>query len=268
MNIKIEKTFIGSSGIPLTLFCVNNENPVSFAKRFFKTGFKENDNFVIKDNSNYRGKNIVWQAMMDAKPEDIRKYCRNSIIFGHTKNLRDDNKGTWKWDPIIKLNLIAMIRSDIAEFLQKGIELEVNGLRGTLNANEGAYHFVGMDWIKEAYIQCYNEDNGIKEGCFVTTAVCNSLSKSDDCFELTAFRKFRDEWLTAQPDGKTLIAEYYAIAPRIVANINHLADAKEIYKHIWQKYLAPCLNFIERGDNDSCKSKYVEMVCELKKQYS
>ena len=123
-------------------------------------------------------------------------------------------------------------------------------------------------WRQQGKITISNRTGREYRPCFVTTAVCGSLGKPDDCFELTAFRKFRDGWLTAQPNGKTLIAEYYAIAPRIVANINHLADAKEIYKHIWQKYLAPCLNFIERGDNDSCKSKYVEMVCELKKQYS
>lgn len=106
-----------------------------------------------------------------------------------------------------------------------------------------------------------------QNNCFVTTAVCDSFGKADDCYELTAFRKFRDGWLSVQPDGKSLIAEYYAIAPRIVANINRLADAKEIYKSIWQKYLAPCLRFIERGDNISCKNKYVDMIRELKKIY-
>ena len=105
------------------------------------------------------------------------------------------------------------------------------------------------------------------DACFVTTAVCYSFGKPDDCYELTTFRNFRDTWLAAQPDGKSLIAEYYAIAPRIVANINRLADAAQIYKSIWQKYLEPCLNFIRSGDNLSCKNKYVEMIHELKKIY-
>lgn len=105
------------------------------------------------------------------------------------------------------------------------------------------------------------------ESCFVTTAVCDSFGKSDDCYELTTFRKFRDTWLKAQPDGKSLIAEYYSIAPRIVANINSLADSAQIYKTIWQKYLEPCLNFIRCGDNLACKNKYIEMIYELKKTY-
>lgn len=108
------------------------------------------------------------------------------------------------------------------------------------------------------------QNNG---GCFVTTAVCDSFGKPDDCAELTAFRNFRDGWLVAQPDGKSLIAEYYSVAPKIVEKINRLADAAQIYENIWQKYLAPCLNFIKRGENLACKNKYVEMVRELKSRY-
>lgn len=116
-------------------------------------------------------------------------------------------------------------------------------------------------------IQAEKTKRANQNNCFVTTAVCDSFGKADDCYELTAFRKFRDGWLSVQPDGKSLIAEYYAIAPRIVANINRLTDAAQIYKSIWQKYLEPCLRFIERGDNLSCKNKYIDMIRELKRIY-
>lgn len=106
------------------------------------------------------------------------------------------------------------------------------------------------------------------DGCFVTTAVCSTFGKPDDCYELTAFRKFRDTWLVKQPDGKNLIAEYYSIAPLIVDNINRRKDAAQIYQNIWQKYLEPCLNFIRSGDNLSCKKAYVKMVNQLKKIYA
>lgn len=121
-----------------------------------------------------------------------------------------------------------------------------------------------LQQIREAKTQQPPQQN---DGCFITTAVCGSFGKSDDCFELTAFRKFRDGWLTAQPDGKSLIAEYYAIAPKIVAKINRLPDAAQIYQTIWQRYLAPCLQFINRGENSACKNKYIEMVRELKARY-
>ena len=119
-----------------------------------------------------------------------------------------------------------------------------------------------LQQIRELRTERANQNN-----CFITTAVCGSFGKADDCFEFTTLRKFRDTWLTAQPDGKSLIAEYYDIAPRIVANINRLANAKEIYKNIWQNYLEPCLKFIERGENLACRNKYVEMVRDLKQRY-
>lgn len=106
-----------------------------------------------------------------------------------------------------------------------------------------------------------------KKSCFITTAVCDNSGKPDDCYELTTFRKFRDEWLVVQLDGKSLIAEYYEIAPRIVANINRLPEAKKIYENIWKQYLAPCLAFIESDDKLSCKQLYTDMVYKLKKHY-
>ena len=104
-------------------------------------------------------------------------------------------------------------------------------------------------------------------GCFITTAVCENFGKPDNCYELTTFRKFRDGWLSSQPDGKNLIAEYYSIAPAIVNKINRLPDASKIYDDIREKYLAPCLKLIEQGNNQSCKRLYVEMVTSLKKKF-
>ena len=106
------------------------------------------------------------------------------------------------------------------------------------------------------------------DGCFITTAVCENFGKPDDCFELITFRNFRDGWLSAQPDGKSLIAEYYSIAPAIVDKINRAANPAKIYETIREKYLEPCLNFIMCGDNLACKKLYVEMVTELNKIYS
>lgn len=103
--------------------------------------------------------------------------------------------------------------------------------------------------------------------CFITTAVCESFGKADDCYELTAFRNFRDKWLVNQADGKNLIAEYYNIAPKIVEKINSLANSAEVYKNIWNDYLSKCLNFIESGENSKCKKIYVDMVNTLKEKF-
>lgn len=106
------------------------------------------------------------------------------------------------------------------------------------------------------------------DGCFVTSAVCESFHKPDDCYELTAFRSFRDDWLACQPDGDALIQEYYKIAPAIVRKINQCKNAKEIYKSIWEKYLSVCLEYIKSNDNARCKEKYVMMVEELRHKFN
>ena len=265
MSVQINKKFIGPSGLPLTLVSMNTQDPVAFGKSFAKSGLQDQAFFMIRDDGNYRGVNFVWQVMIQAKPEDVRKLFKTPFYL-QMDNFRDDAKGTFKWENF-EIVFTEIVRRNIVALLEKGIELEINGHRGIIDTYAGAIHFVGIEWFKMAYIKCYNEDNGIKEGCFITTAVCENFGKSDDCFELTTFRNFRDGWLSAQPDGKNLIAEYYAVAPRIVANINRAANPAKIYETIREKYLEPCLHFIMCGDNLSCKNKYIEMVTELKKNY-
>lgn len=100
----------------------------------------------------------------------------------------------------------------------------------------------------------------VSGGCFITTAVCGSLGKADDCAELTAFRNFRDNWLAYQPDGRELVDEYYRVAPEIVRAIDARADSAEIYRAIWAEYLSPCYELIRRGRYAACRRKYVEMM--------
>lgn len=97
-------------------------------------------------------------------------------------------------------------------------------------------------------------------GCYITTAICEEYGKPDDCYELTAFRGFRDNWLINQPDGKELIDRYYKTAPAVVELINNQKNRTEIYRHLNDNYLAKCLGYIEVGENEKCKDLYVEMM--------
>lgn len=97
-------------------------------------------------------------------------------------------------------------------------------------------------------------------GCYITTATCEEYGKPDDCYELTMFRRFRDNWLLEQPDGKVLIDRYYATAPKIVEQINQQPDRKEIYRYIKNTYLSKCLAHIEAGENEQCKNVYIDMM--------
>lgn len=104
-------------------------------------------------------------------------------------------------------------------------------------------------------------------GCYITTAVCTSFGKADDCYELTAFRGFRDTYLANTSEGKKLMRQYYVTAPLIVEEIDKSADKDNIYRNIWDTYLAPCLNDIEQREYLSCKNRYIEMVNHLQEKY-
>ena len=101
--------------------------------------------------------------------------------------------------------------------------------------------------------------------CFITTATCEHEGKPDDCAELTAFRAFRDGWLTAH--DAALIEEYYAIAPAIVTAIEHCDDAEACYAEIRERWLTPCLSALTEHRNSDCCRIYTDMVRSLQTRY-
>lgn len=103
--------------------------------------------------------------------------------------------------------------------------------------------------------------------CYITTAVCETFGKPDDCYELTLLRNYRDTYLMEQEDGEEIIREYYDLAPTIVKHINRKENSGEIYKSIWTDYLSPCIQMIENGRQEECKSLYIQMVRDLERTY-
>ena len=110
---------------------------------------------------------------------------------------------------------------------------------------------------------------GFKKGifCYITTAVCRSMHKPDDCYELAALRAYRDGYLSETEEGRHIVEEYYNIAPTIVKRIDREDGADEIYQGIWDEYLSPCIRLIEEDKKEECKELYVTMVRSLEKKY-
>lgn len=106
-----------------------------------------------------------------------------------------------------------------------------------------------------------------KKWCYITTAVCETFHKPDDCYELTLLRNYRDGYLTAQPDGPEVIREYYDVAPTIVKRINRMDNREEIYRDIWDTYLNPCISMIENHQMEECKDLYIKMIRTLQETY-
>ena len=106
-----------------------------------------------------------------------------------------------------------------------------------------------------------------RKACYITTAVCETFDKPDNCYELMRFREFRDDYLLKQPECPALVDEYYELAPRIVAAIDMCPDSAQIYEGIWEEYLSPCLQMIEAEDYEGCEGTYVTMVRTLEQKY-
>src|SRR5262249_51645401 len=56
-----------------------------------------------------------------------------------------------------------------------------------------------------------------KKACYISTAAVHALGLPDDGPELNALRRFRDHVLLPTEPGRRAVAEYYEIAPRVVA---------------------------------------------------
>jgi hypothetical protein len=120
---------------------------------------------------------------------------------------------------------------------------------------------IGLSSIEEI-------NGGFRKGlCYITTAVCNSLDKEDECFELNTLRKYRDEYLLSTIDGEKIVNGYYNIAPTIVNRINKSKDSNEIYQEIWSTYISPCITLISDNKNEECKELYSKMVTDLEIKY-
>jgi len=125
--------------------------------------------------------------------------------------------------------------------------------------------------FKKSNINCVTFQQ-INEGfkskpCYITTAICQSQGKSDNCYELQLLRSYRDGYLSSIPGGNELIREYYSMAPSIVNAIDSKPNSHEIYNRIYEDYLVPCIKLIEEDKLQEAMLKYKAMADELHKKY-
>jgi hypothetical protein len=104
--------------------------------------------------------------------------------------------------------------------------------------------------------------------CFVTTAVCKSLKKEDDCEELQMMRRLRDTFVSSIAEGEMLVLEYYRIGPMIVSQIDKCADSDSIYADLWNGYLKRCCQLQRECKFKAALDIYIEMVKMLCVRYN
>ena len=114
------------------------------------------------------------------------------------------------------------------------------------------------------YDECPIYKGDSSGGCFLTSACAEARGLPDDCHELTVLRSFRDGYLRSQPEGEAEIAEYYAVAPKIVEAIRRKANCVELFDAIYRELVEPCVAMIERGENVGAHTLYRTYVLQLK----
>lgn len=97
-------------------------------------------------------------------------------------------------------------------------------------------------------------------GCYVTSAVCETLGLPDDCHTLRTLRTFRDTYLLRSNVGRAFVAEYYATAPRLCAKIHARSDAARYFGRLYDSFILPALLEIERGAKDRAFKIYRRMI--------
>jgi TPR repeat protein len=107
-----------------------------------------------------------------------------------------------------------------------------------------------------------------RSGCFLTTATCVALGKEDNCKEIIEYKKYRDEKLRFDDDGRDLIMEYYRIAPLIVEQIDVQENAKDIYLSIYNNFIKVGYDYLQARDLKNAKATYIAMVKDLCEEYN
>lgn len=107
-----------------------------------------------------------------------------------------------------------------------------------------------------------------KPGCFLTSACVLAQGLSDDCYELVILRKFRDEFIiTCIPEGKDMVSQYYAVAPKIVCCIDTDPHKIQIYNKLYHSLVVPSVKKILEGDAFCAMQIYIAHVKRLMCRY-
>jgi len=102
--------------------------------------------------------------------------------------------------------------------------------------------------------------------CYLTTACVEIRNLKDDCHELTMMRALRDNYM--KKAGKYQeIEDYYLTAPKIIDCIDAQPDKKKIYDDLYNEYILPCVEMMDKKNEKGAYNKYVEMVENLKSKY-
>lgn len=103
--------------------------------------------------------------------------------------------------------------------------------------------------------------------CFLTTACCGVMGRADDCFELRALRRFRDDVMLASAGGRRDVDDYYQMAPRILDTMQRRGETHRL-RAVYFGTILPCAILAKLGFNKPTRRLYTRMMRRLGARYA
>ncbi|MGH6825819.1 CFI-box-CTERM domain-containing protein [Methyloceanibacter sp.] len=184
-------------------------------------------------------------------------------LCGVCTDIRDD-----KVSIVLPLSTGALFRS--AKSVAMAVKLgDAEECRFTLNCEDLRK---ALDWAvqrKGELAKSFDEKTCTPpaKGCFLTTACCEVLGLSDDCFELRTLRRYRDCVLIAMPAGRAALSAYYLVAPSIVERLPREERVARLLS-VYMRFILPSAVAAWLGFNRLAYSLYARMMEELSRPYT
>jgi hypothetical protein len=102
--------------------------------------------------------------------------------------------------------------------------------------------------------------------CFLTTACCGMVGLSDDCFELTMLRRFRDRVMLRTAAGRRDVERYYECAPAILAAMRARGETGRL-RGLYFGTILPSAILIRLGFDGPARRLYTRMMLRLEARY-
>lgn len=98
--------------------------------------------------------------------------------------------------------------------------------------------------------------------CFITTAAVEYAKQEDDGHVLNTLRNFRDEYVIRR--DPVSLEDYYREAPAIVEKLKADVCHKSIFTMLYEDYIVPAVQLIEKGQSNEAYYLYVDMFNKAK----
>lgn len=225
----------------------------------------------------------LYQYLLYKNPNDIDAIEKLGQIYYWKKQYRKSRELLEKCttaDALFTCGRMYQYGNGVAQDLNKARDLFKSALnKGHTRAKveyEKVCGWISSNSIKNSYRKerdystssSYSHVSSSGGPCFLTTATCLALGKKDDCEELIAFKKYRDEHLIYDNDGSNLIREYYRIAPLILQEIDKHPSAQTIFQKLFDDYIIIGYEYLKKNDYLNAKSTYINMVEDLCSKYN